>query len=139
VPGEARCFILGCARLYIYSPVLVGSVFACVGLALLLLRAERPSLLDAAMASAKKLPLQERVPLARTAWKLADLAVLSLLLALLARRAATLLAGAAPSCTWCWLAALVCEAWFTVVWLLNVNGKWNPVRFDTHPERLAER
>ncbi|PAN38140.1 hypothetical protein PAHAL_7G149800 [Panicum hallii] len=91
------------------------------------------------MASAKKLPLQERVPLARTAWKLADLAVLSLLLALLARRAATLLAGAAPSCTWCWLAALVCEAWFTVVWLLNVNGKWNPVRFDTHPERLAER
>ncbi|KAF8667434.1 hypothetical protein HU200_053122 [Digitaria exilis] len=103
---------------------------------------------DAAMAkSAMKLPLQERVPLRRTAWKLADLAVLSLLLALLARRAASLLAAsgtgvnaAAPSsCTWCWLAALVCEAWFTVVWLINVNAKWNPVRFDTHPERLAER
>ncbi|RLM75024.1 hypothetical protein C2845_PM15G08340 [Panicum miliaceum] len=60
------------------------------------------------MASATKLLLQERVPLARTAWKLADLAVLSLLLALLARRAATLLAAggagsAAPACTWCWL------------------------------------
>ena len=39
--------------------------------------------------------------------------------------------GAAPACTWCWLAALVCEAWFTVVWLLTVNGKWNPVRFET--------
>ena len=93
------------------------------------------------MASATKLPLQERVPLPRMAWKLAELAelaVLSLLLALLARRAATLLAagGAAPACTWCWLAALVCEAWFAVVWLLNMNAKWNPVRFDTHPERL---
>ncbi|RLM74222.1 cellulose synthase-like protein H1 [Panicum miliaceum] len=90
------------------------------------------------MASATKLLLQERVPLARTAWKLADLAVLSLLLALLARRAATLLAAggagsAAPACTWCWLAALVCEAWFTVVWLLNVNGKWSPVRIDELP------
>ena len=93
------------------------------------------------MASATKLPLQERVPLPRMAWKLADLAVLSLLLALLARRAATLRAagGAAPACTWCWLAALVCEAWFAVVWLLNMNAKWNPVRFDTHPERLAQR
>nr|XP_034605289.1 cellulose synthase-like protein H1 isoform X1 [Setaria viridis] len=98
------------------------------------------------MAGATKLQLQERVPLPRTAWKLADLTVLSLLLALLARRAASVLAvasgggGAAPpSCTWCWLAALVCEAWFTVVWLLNVNSKWNPVRFDTHPERLAGR
>ena len=88
-----------------------------------------------------KLPLQERVPLARTAWRLADLAVLSLLLALLARRGAALLlaaggGGAAPSCSWCWLAALACEAWFAVVWLLNLNAKWNPVRFDTHPERL---
>ena len=93
------------------------------------------------MASATKLPLQERVPLPRMAWKLAELAVLSLLLALLARRAAALLlaaggGGAAPSCTWCWLAALACEAWFAVVWLLNLNAKWNPVRFDTHPERL---
>ncbi|CAL4982655.1 unnamed protein product [Urochloa decumbens] len=91
------------------------------------------------MAGATMLQLQERVPLPRTAWKLADLVVLSLLLALLARRAASLLGGAAAACTWCWLAALVCEAWFTVVWLLTVNGKWNPVRFDTHPERLAER
>ncbi|KAG2611217.1 hypothetical protein PVAP13_4KG149000, partial [Panicum virgatum] len=89
------------------------------------------------MAGATMLQLQERVLLPRTAWKLADLAVLSLLLALLAHRAASLLAvtagGAAPACTWCWLAALVCEAWFTVVWLLTVNGKWNPVRIDELP------
>ncbi|XP_062225650.1 cellulose synthase-like protein H1 [Phragmites australis] len=88
------------------------------------------------MASAKKLQLQERVPIGRTAWKLADLVVLSLLLALLASRTASLASGAAPPC---WLTALVCESWFTLVWLLNMNGKWNPVLFDTHPERLSER
>ncbi|CAL5027486.1 unnamed protein product [Urochloa decumbens] len=99
-------------------------------------------------AGAAKLQLQERAPLPRTAWKLADLAVLALLLALLARRAASLLAvsaggaaaaAAAPACTWCWVAALVCEAWFTFVWLITVSTKWSPVRFDTHPERLAQR
>uniref|UniRef100_A0A804MG46 Cellulose synthase-like protein H1 n=1 Tax=Zea mays TaxID=4577 RepID=A0A804MG46_MAIZE len=90
-------------------------------------------------ANKAKLQLQERVPLPRTAWKLADLAVLSLLLALLARRASSLVSsgGTAAACTWCWVAALICEAWFTVVWLLNMNAKWNPVRFVTHPERLA--
>ena len=84
------------------------------------------------MASAKtKLQLQERVPLPRTAWKLADLAVLFLLLALLARRASLLVAAgcAALACTWCWVAALICEAW-----LININAKRNPVLLDTHPE-----
>ncbi|XP_062222481.1 cellulose synthase-like protein H1 isoform X3 [Phragmites australis] len=94
------------------------------------------SLLRSAMVRAKK--LQERVPLRRTAWKLADLVVLSLLLALIAHRAASLLDGAAVAPR-CWLAALVCEAWFAFVWLLNINCKWNPVRFETHPDRLAER
>lgn len=94
------------------------------------------------MAKAKK-PLQERVPIRRTAWKVADLVVLSLLLTLLAHRATYLLGGAAGSTTtprWrCWLAALVCEAWFTLLWLLNMNCKWNPVRFETYPDRLPER
>ncbi|KAK3142617.1 hypothetical protein QOZ80_4BG0348990 [Eleusine coracana subsp. coracana] len=88
----------------------------------------------------KKLQLQERVPLGRTAWKLADLAVLSLLLALLAHRATSVLgSGGDPPPPWHWLAALVCEGWFTLMWLLNMNAKWSPVRFDTFPERLAER
>ncbi|KAF0930360.1 hypothetical protein E2562_032198 [Oryza meyeriana var. granulata] len=76
--------------------------------------------------------LQERVPLRRTAWKLAELSILFLLLALLVHR--VLLDGGAP-----WRSALVCEAWFTFVWLLNMNSKWNPVRFETFPENLAER
>lgn len=93
-----------------------------------------------AMASAK---LQERVPIRRTAWKLADLIVLSLLLALLAHRATSLLqgGGAAAAAPRCWLAvtAFVCEAWFTLLWLLNMNCKWSPVRFETYPSRLAKR
>ncbi|TVU27970.1 hypothetical protein EJB05_19476, partial [Eragrostis curvula] len=88
------------------------------------------------MARAAK--LQERVPLRRTAWKLADLVVLSLLLALVAHRAASLLDGAGEA-SWCWIAALVCETWFALLWLLNMNCKWNPVRFETHPDLLDER
>uniref|UniRef100_A0A0E0KQQ9 Cellulose synthase-like protein H1 n=1 Tax=Oryza punctata TaxID=4537 RepID=A0A0E0KQQ9_ORYPU len=96
----------------------------------------------AAAASGKKekKKLQERVPLRRTAWMLADFVVLFLLLALLVRRAAAEHGddgggggGAA------WRVAFVCEAWFTFVWLLNMNAKWSPVRFDTYPENLAER
>uniref|UniRef100_A0A0D9W501 Glycosyltransferase 2-like domain-containing protein n=1 Tax=Leersia perrieri TaxID=77586 RepID=A0A0D9W501_9ORYZ len=82
----------------------------------------------------KKKLLQERVPLRRTAWKLAEFFVLFLLLALLAHRATGLDAGGVA-----WQVAFVCEAWFTFVWLLNMNVKWNPVRFVTYPENLAER
>jgi hypothetical protein len=93
------------------------------------------------MAISSKTKLQERVPLGRTAWKLADVSVLSLLLALVAHRAGSLLGsddeGVPPP--WYRLAALACEAWFTLVWILNMNAKWNPARFDTFPERVAER
>lgn len=87
------------------------------------------------MAGARK--LQERVPLRRTRWILADFVVLFLLLALLARRAASLLRGERGGAVW--IAAFVCEAWFTFVWILNMNGKWSPVRFDTYPQNLSER
>uniref|UniRef100_A0A0D3HCH3 Cellulose synthase-like protein H1 n=1 Tax=Oryza barthii TaxID=65489 RepID=A0A0D3HCH3_9ORYZ len=87
--------------------------------------------MEAAARGNKK--LQERVPIRRTAWRLADLAILFLLLALLLH--CILHDSGAP-----WRrAALACEAWFTFMWLLNVNAKWSPVRFDTFPENLAER
>uniref|UniRef100_A0ACD5UWW7 Uncharacterized protein n=1 Tax=Avena sativa TaxID=4498 RepID=A0ACD5UWW7_AVESA len=93
------------------------------------------------MASAKK--LQERVALPRTAWILADFVILFLLVALLSRRAASLREEHGPiststSTTWLPALALACEAWFTFVWLLNMNGKWSPVRFDTYPENLPD-
>ncbi|KAL5215275.1 hypothetical protein ABZP36_004427, partial [Zizania latifolia] len=89
-------------------------------------------------ASSGEKKLQERVPVRHTAWMLANLVVLFLLLALLARRAAALMqhgAGAGAA----WSAALVCEVWFTLMWLLDMNAKWSPARFDTYPENLAER
>ncbi|TVU50414.1 hypothetical protein EJB05_01785, partial [Eragrostis curvula] len=96
------------------------------------------SLLASGMASANKLPLQETVPLGRMAWRLADIVVLSLLVAALVHRSAFILSrGGSPP--WHWVVALACEAWFTLLWLLNMNVKWSPVRFETHPERLAER
>ncbi|XP_037485628.1 cellulose synthase-like protein H1 [Triticum dicoccoides] len=84
------------------------------------------------MAGGKK--LQERVALGRSAWMLADFVILFLLLALVARRAASLGERGGT-----WLAALVCEAWFAFVWILNMNGKWSPVRFDTYPDNLSHR
>uniref|UniRef100_A0A0E0DEA4 Cellulose synthase-like protein H1 n=1 Tax=Oryza meridionalis TaxID=40149 RepID=A0A0E0DEA4_9ORYZ len=88
----------------------------------------------------EKKKLQERVPIRRTAWMLADFVVL-FLLALLFRRATAAAAehdgvgggGAA------WRVAFACEAWFAFVWLLNMNAKWSPARFDTYAENLAGR
>ncbi|XP_047067040.1 cellulose synthase-like protein H1 [Lolium rigidum] len=87
------------------------------------------------MASTKK--LQERVVLGRTAWILAEFAILFLLIALIARRAASP-QGEDRGATSPWLGtlALVCEAWFAFVWALNMNCKWSPVRFDTYPDNL---
>ncbi|KAM3198706.1 hypothetical protein ACQJBY_073710 [Aegilops geniculata] len=80
--------------------------------------------------------LQERVSVPRTAWKLADIFILCLLFALLSCRVASLGEGGAGAAS---VAALVCEAWFTFVWILNMNIKWNPVRFNTYPENLSQR
>ncbi|XP_006653400.1 cellulose synthase-like protein H2 [Oryza brachyantha] len=79
---------------------------------------------------------QERVALGlgrRAAWRVAGVAVLLLLLALLARRAGGGGGGAV------WRVAFVCEAWFTVLCLLNLNAKWSPVRFVTYPDNLDDR
>nr|GLL23019.1 cellulose synthase-like protein H1 [Ipomoea trifida] len=38
-----------------------------------------------------------------------------------------------------WLLALICEAWFTFVWVLTVNAKWNQIQTKTYPQRLLQR
>ncbi|XP_031104912.1 cellulose synthase-like protein H1 isoform X2 [Ipomoea triloba] len=37
-----------------------------------------------------------------------------------------------------WLLALICEAWFTFVWILTVNAKWNQIQPKTYPQRLLQ-
>ncbi|CAH9137126.1 unnamed protein product [Cuscuta epithymum] len=38
-----------------------------------------------------------------------------------------------------WIIALLCESWFTFVWILNINAKWNQMETKTYPERLLKR
>ncbi|KAG8064492.1 hypothetical protein GUJ93_ZPchr0004g39843 [Zizania palustris] len=91
-------------------------------------------------ASSGEKKLQERVPLGRRAWMLVDIVVLFLLLALLAHRAAALMQhGGGAGAGAAWSAALVCEVWLALMWLLDMNAKWSPARFETYPENLAER
>ncbi|MQL76730.1 hypothetical protein Taro_009128 [Colocasia esculenta] len=79
-------------------------------------------------------PLQERIPVGSTLKRVAHLAILSLLVLLLLYRLSSLPHHGLP-----WLLALLCEAWFTFVWLLNVNAKWNPVIRRTHPAHISKR
>nr|GMC70590.1 cellulose synthase-like protein H1 [Ipomoea batatas] len=37
-----------------------------------------------------------------------------------------------------WLLALICEAWFTFVWILTINCKWNQIQTKTYPQRLLQ-
>ncbi|CAN4109958.1 unnamed protein product [Withania somnifera] len=38
-----------------------------------------------------------------------------------------------------WLLALICESWFTFLWIVIVSTKWNQVEPKTYPLRLLER
>ncbi|VFQ62161.1 unnamed protein product [Cuscuta campestris] len=38
-----------------------------------------------------------------------------------------------------WFLALVCESWFTFLWILTVNSKWNQIDTHTYPQRLLQR
>ncbi|GJV24057.1 putative cellulose synthase, partial [Tanacetum coccineum] len=38
-----------------------------------------------------------------------------------------------------WLVALLCESWFTFIWVLEVSTKWNQCSTRTYPERLVKR
>ncbi|CAA6668374.1 unnamed protein product [Spirodela intermedia] len=86
------------------------------------------------MAASKPLHFRETMPVKNTLWRAADLLILSLLTALLCCRLISTRRREAL-----WIVAFLCEAWFTFVWLLHINSKWNPVRQITYPERLSKR
>ncbi|KAL3363849.1 hypothetical protein AABB24_012873 [Solanum stoloniferum] len=63
-----------------------------------------------------------------------ELFILFLLFSLLAYRFLTLKFHGLQ-----WLLALICESWFTFIWILTVSTKWNQVEPTTYPLRLLER
>ncbi|PKU79250.1 Putative cellulose synthase-like protein H3 [Dendrobium catenatum] len=81
------------------------------------------------------LPLQERIPAKNKLKRLSELLILSLLLSLLSYRLSSLSSNRSLVC----LLALFCEAWFTFVWLLNVNVKWSPAIYKTNPDHLLNK
>ncbi|KAG9457559.1 hypothetical protein H6P81_002067 [Aristolochia fimbriata] len=83
--------------------------------------------------SATDLLLQERIPRKKYLRRGCDLVILFLLLSLLLYR----LLHLGNNKGYAWLLAFFCESWFTFIWLLNVNIKWCPVFYKTHPERLV--
>ncbi|KAL6010697.1 hypothetical protein ACLOJK_001135 [Asimina triloba] len=70
------------------------------------------------MAGSKSLLLQEKIPRKNTLQRLSDLIILLLLM---------------------WRLAFVCELWFTFLWVLAINSKWNLVVYKTHPQSLMRR
>ncbi|XP_022970946.1 cellulose synthase-like protein H1 [Cucurbita maxima] len=85
---------------------------------------------------AKSLPLYEKTAIKRRTHKVLDLAILFLLLSLLAYR---LLLLATHGFSNLQAMALLCESCFVFVRLLTIITKWNPVDFQTYPQRLLKR
>lgn len=82
-----------------------------------------------------QVPLQEKVACTTLFKRASDLVILLLLFSLLAYR----LLHVASHGRLLWVLAFLCESWFTFVWLLVTNGKWNIVKNNTYPERLLAR
>ncbi|XAR55359.1 Cellulose synthase (UDP-forming), partial [Bertholletia excelsa] len=93
----------------------------------------RPLLVCLSMANLH-LPLYERVSHKNSIARAVELLILSLLLSLLAYRLLTF-----PDHGFIWLLAFLCESWFTLTWAILVSTKWNPVHYDTYPDRLLNR
>ncbi|KAH7680949.1 Cellulose synthase protein [Dioscorea alata] len=86
------------------------------------------------MSTRDSLPLQERVPLNNTLQRASDLIILFHLISLLYYRLISLHFHG-----FVWLLSFICESWFTFVWILYTNAKWNPVTYKTYPQNLLKR
>ncbi|XP_058072597.1 cellulose synthase-like protein H1 isoform X2 [Magnolia sinica] len=86
------------------------------------------------MANLITLPLHEKVPRRNTLSRALSLLILFLLLSLLFYRLHHL-GSHGPV----WLIAFLCELWFTFIWVMNINTRWNLVDQKTYPDRLLER
>ncbi|KAK9056770.1 hypothetical protein SSX86_024133 [Deinandra increscens subsp. villosa] len=82
------------------------------------------------------LPLQEQIVHNNKAARAIELVILSLLVSLLVYRV-TYFDDQDQYLPW--LLALLCESWFTFIWILSVCIKWNQCSIKTYPEHLLKR
>ncbi|XP_050206572.1 cellulose synthase-like protein B3 isoform X2 [Mercurialis annua] len=78
--------------------------------------------------------LYERTSVKKHIHKASDICILFLMCSLLVYHFLTL-----KNHGFAWFLALLCESWFTFLWVLVVSTRWNPVKFITYPERLPQR
>ncbi|KAF8016705.1 hypothetical protein BT93_H2048 [Corymbia citriodora subsp. variegata] len=79
-------------------------------------------------------PLYEKISLKNDAKRAIEIFLLLLLVSFLAYRLVHLKDHGLE-----WQVALVCESWFTFMWVLIVSTKWSPVSYKTYPQRILQR
>nr|GEX16205.1 cellulose synthase-like protein H1 [Tanacetum cinerariifolium] len=82
------------------------------------------------------LPLQEKIVHNNKTARAIELLILALLVSLLVYR---FISFKDQDHYLPWLVALLCESWFTFIWVLEVSMKWNQCSTRTYPERLVKR
>ncbi|XP_056171014.1 cellulose synthase-like protein H1 isoform X2 [Syzygium oleosum] len=79
-------------------------------------------------------PLYEKISLKKRLKRAVEILILFLLVSLLAYRLLHIKDHGLE-----WQIALLCESWFTFVWVLVISTKWSPVSYKTYPERILQR
>ncbi|KAI6672790.1 hypothetical protein NL676_000696 [Syzygium grande] len=79
-------------------------------------------------------PLYEKISLKKRLKRAIEILILFLLVSLLAYRLLHIKDHGLE-----WQVALLCESWFTFVWVLVISTKWSPVSYKTYPERILQR
>ncbi|KAJ8764642.1 hypothetical protein K2173_006724 [Erythroxylum novogranatense] len=85
------------------------------------------------MADTVPLPLYETVTIRMPIRRASEIGILLLLITLLAYRILSL-----TDYGLAWLLALLCESFFTLLWVATISTKWTPVEYKTYPERLSQ-
>ncbi|KGN63228.1 cellulose synthase-like protein H1 [Cucumis sativus] len=88
------------------------------------------------MTKPNEVALYEKIEVKRPIQRLLDLTIFFLLISLLLYRFLILRSHAF---TYLHTLAFLCELWFTFTWLLLINVTWNPIHYNTYPQRLLKR
>ncbi|KAL9995067.1 putative cellulose synthase (UDP-forming) [Helianthus debilis subsp. tardiflorus] len=84
----------------------------------------------------KSLPLQEKIVHNNKTARAIELIILSFLVSMLVYR---IISFKDQNHNFPWFLTFLCESWFTFIWILSMNIKWNQSSIITYPERLLER